>query len=266
MVPDCSAPVLERRCFATLRVVVALILREMSTRYGRTPGGYIWAVLEPIGIISALAVGFSLLVPTPSLGRSFLLFYATGFIPFQVYQSVAGTVARAIQFSRPLLLYPSVTWIDALLARGMLNGLTTILVGYMIFAGILLSSSTGAVIDIGSIVLSFALAGLLGFAVGVMNCFLMGVFSAWDVVWSIATRPLFLISGVFFTYEDLPAQVQGLVWFNPLVHIVGLMREGFYPMYSTPAASVVFVVFVAMPLMAAGMVLLRRFHKDIINA
>ena len=49
--PDPQAPPLRalpnRRSFPTLRTVTALILREMVTTYGRNPGGYAWAVMEP---------------------------------------------------------------------------------------------------------------------------------------------------------------------------------------------------------------------------
>ncbi|WP_260008654.1 hypothetical protein [Leisingera sp. M527] len=61
----------------------------MSTRYGRTPGGYLWAILEPMAAILFLAIGFSLVIRSPSLG-SFLLFYATGFLPFNLYQSISA--------------------------------------------------------------------------------------------------------------------------------------------------------------------------------
>lgn len=60
--------------FATsMRSVSALMLREMSTRYGRTPGGYIWAILEPLGMIIILGLAFALLVRVPAMGTSFLL-------------------------------------------------------------------------------------------------------------------------------------------------------------------------------------------------
>ena len=36
------------RRFASFRAIGALILREMATSYGRSPGGYIWAILEPV--------------------------------------------------------------------------------------------------------------------------------------------------------------------------------------------------------------------------
>ena len=39
-----------------LRVVFALIIREMSTTYGRSAGGYIWAILEPVGAIALMSL------------------------------------------------------------------------------------------------------------------------------------------------------------------------------------------------------------------
>ena len=54
-----------KRSFASMRTISALVLREMSTRYGRTPGGYIWSLLEPIAAILFLSLGFSLVIRTP---------------------------------------------------------------------------------------------------------------------------------------------------------------------------------------------------------
>src|SRR5690554_1518437 len=99
--------------FRTGRTVFALMLREMSTRYGRSLGGYIWAILEPLGGVFVLALAFSMLLRTPSLGNSFILFYATGFVPFTLYQNISNTVARALIFSKTLMQYPAVTWADA---------------------------------------------------------------------------------------------------------------------------------------------------------
>ena len=71
--------------FRFVRTILALILREMSTTYGRSAGGYIWAVLEPAAGIALLAFAFSLALRAPSLGTNFALFYATGYLPFMLY-------------------------------------------------------------------------------------------------------------------------------------------------------------------------------------
>lgn len=242
------------------------MLREMSTRYGRTPGGYIWAILEPLGTIIILAAGFSLLLRAPSLGSSFLLFYASGFLPLNLYQNISGAVTRSLIFSKPLLAYPSVTWVDAILARFLLNFLTASMVTYVLFTAILLVTDTRTVLDVPLMIESMALAALLGLGIGTLNCVLTGLYPAWGMIWSIATRPLFLMSGIFYVYEDLPSMAQDILWYNPLLHITGLMRTGLYPMYNPNYISVPFILYTALILLTLGLILLRRYYREILNA
>lgn len=251
--------------FASFRCVMALILREMSTRYGRSPGGYVWAILEPLGAIVVLAVGFSLLLRTPSLGSSFLLFYATGYLPFSLYSVLAQMIAKSINFSRALLYYPAVSWIDTVLARFILNSLTTILVSYILLTGILYFSETRSVIQFEPIVWAMALAMLLGLGIGTLNCVIFGVLPVWETVWGVATRPLMIASGVLFIYEDLPTPAQNILWYNPLIHITGLMREGFYTTYNPAYVSKVYVLIISVTVLAMGLLLLRRFHRDLLE-
>lgn len=261
-----SAPArVQTRSFATGRVVLALILREMTTKYGRSPGGYAWAILEPLGMILILSVGFSLLMRSPSLGSSFILFFTTGYMPFNIYQSVASMVLRSINFSKPLLMYPSVTWMDAVLARFVLNTLTGILVSYIIIGGIIQVVDVSVVLDFGPILQAMALAAILGLGVGSLNCVLIGLFPTWEQIWSIITRPLFLASAVIYIFEDLSRTAQEILWYNPVAHITGLMRTGFYPMYSPKHISPEYVIACALISMSLGFILLHRYHKDILN-
>src|SRR6056297_1461595 len=110
--------------FRTPRVIVTLILREMGTAHGRTAAGYMWAILEPVAGIALLTLVFSLALRSPPLGTSFALFYATGMLPFTSYMSTWNKVATAVTFSRQLLVYPRVTFFDAVVARFLLNAVT----------------------------------------------------------------------------------------------------------------------------------------------
>lgn len=252
------------RKFRFGRTVLALMLREMSTRYGRSPGGYVWAILEPLGGVLILALAFSLLLKTPPLGNNFILFYATGFVPFIIYQNISNTVARALTFSKPLLQYPAVTWVDAIVARFALNTLTSILVGYIVLFLILMASEHRAMLDVLPILRAGGLALLVGFAVGMLNCVLSGLIDTWDMIWSIATRPLFIASGVLFLYEGMPTGVQDILWYNPLFHVLGLARTGFYPTYEAAYVSELYVICFSLILLFLGTVLLRRYHREIL--
>ena len=252
------------RRFRTGRTTLALMLREMTTTYGRSPGGYLWAVLEPIGAILILSMVFSLLLRAPSLGTSFLMFYATGYLPFTLYQSTANKVSRSIRFSKALLAYPGVTWLDAVLARFILNVLTQLTVAFLIFGGILAIVDTRTLLDYPAIAAAIALAAFVGLGVGTMNCFLLTRFPVWENVWSIVTRPLFLASGLFYLLEDLPPSAREILWWNPLIHVTGLMRTGFYPTYDASYVSVPFVCAVAGLMLTTGLLLLRRHIQDLL--
>jgi capsular polysaccharide transport system permease protein len=253
------------RPLTTLRTIVALMLREMATTYGRSPGGYLWAVLEPVGGIAIRSVAFSMFLHRPAPGTNFPLFYATAYLPFTLYSTLSVKLAQAIQFSKPLLAYPAVTFIDAILARFLLNLLTQVVVFIVVIVGIHLIFGLRPTLDMPAILLGLTMAAALGLGVGTLNCYLRAIFPLWDTIWSIVNRPLFIVSGVFFLFESVPQAVQNLLWFNPLIHVTGEMRRGFYPSYEAANVSPAYVFGVALTTLAAGLLLLKRAHRDILN-
>lgn len=260
-----ARPRQHRRRFSSMRAVLALMLREMATTYGRSPGGYLWAVIEPAAAVAIMATVFSALVRTPSLGISFALFYASGMLPFLLYVSVQAKVSGGLTYSRPLLAYPTVTYFDSLLARFLLEVMTKLLVGYIVFSAIMFIFENRANLSFLTIFKAYALASLLGLGVGTLNCFMATRFTVYQRAWSILTAPLFLMSCIFFIFEDIPSKFQGYLWYNPLVHITGLMRAGFYSSYRPGYISELYVIGVSLTCLALGLLLLRRFHRDLLN-
>lgn len=254
-----------QRRFASLRTVFALMLREMSTTYGRSPGGYLWAVLEPVAGIALLTAVFSVAFEAPPLGRNFAFFYATGMVPFLMYNSVSGKVATALLFSKPLLNYPTVTFVDALFARFVLNYLTELMVAYVVFVGLFVIFDPQVIIDMGTILHVFCMLAALTLGVGTLNAFLFTRFQAWQRAWSILMRPMFIVSCIFFLFETIPLPYRDWLWYNPLVHIIGLTRAGFYPTYEASYVTPLYVYGVSIGCALTGLILLRRYHRDILQ-
>ncbi|NVJ64329.1 MAG: ABC transporter permease [Flavobacteriaceae bacterium] len=251
--------------FATLRAIAALILREMSTSYGRSPGGYLWAVLEPVAGIALLTAVFSIGFRSPALGISFAMFYATGMLPFIMFTDLTAKLSQSLNYSKQLLIYPRVTFVDAIAARFILNLMTQLLVSYAVLGGILLIFETRVVLDGVTIATSYGLAALLALGVGCFNSYMTVRFPVYQRIWSIAMRPLFLISCVFFLFDTIPEPYSNYLWFNPLVHVVGLMRRGFYPNYDAPYVSEPYVMTVSLIALVLGLTLLHRDHKALLE-
>jgi len=260
LIPPAQRPRQGRRRFAGARAIGALMLREMATTYGRSPGGYLWAIIEPVAGIAVLTFAFGFLFAVPPMGTSFELFYATGMMPFMLFTTITNRVSGALVFSKPLLSYPAVTYVDAIVARFIVNLLTELLVFYIVMIGILLFYDTRAVIDLGPIAESLALAAVFGLGVGTFNAYLFLRWHTWHLIWSVISRPLFVISGVFFTFGAMPHGMQAALWYNPLIHVVGTMRAGFYPGYDMDYVSPVYVIGVSLLLMVLG---LRMMHWQV---
>ena len=253
--------------FRMVRTVAALILREIATTYGRSPGGYVWALADPILGVALLTLVFqhALGNTNPLLGTSFPLFYASGYLPFQMYHDISNKTAQSLRFSRPLLAYPAVTFVDALIARLILNGVLHVIVFTVLVGGIAIVQRIPLVLDVGVVLHALGLTVLLGAGIGTLNCFLIMRFPVWERAWSILTRPLFLMSGIFFTYELMPSVVRDVLWWNPVLHIVGLMRRGIYGVYPADYVNEGYVVTLSLILLVSGLLLLWRRYRDLLE-
>jgi capsular polysaccharide transport system permease protein len=253
------------RPFPSLRAIAALILREMSTTYGRSALGYVWAVLEPVAGLLLLSIIFSMALRSPGLGTSFALYYASGLLPFMAFMDVCNKVALALRFSRPLLAFPAITAVDPFLARWGLNTLTQALVSLLVFGGIILGFDLDVILNLPQLLLGYLMLFLLAFGLGLVNGVLFFILPAWERIWGIVTRPLFFLSCVFFLFETVPPPYAQLLWFNPLVHIIGQVRQGIYATYDPGYISVTYVLGLALICATLGLALLRRSYHDVIT-
>ena len=202
---------------------------------------------------------------SPPLGTSFIFFYASGFLPFDIYTSLSGKISGALMYSRPLLSYPRVTWIDTIIARLVLNTLTSVMVFFIVIGGIMLLYDTRAHLDLTPILLGLSMSVIIGAGVGLVNCVLIGLFPVWGIIWGILSRPLFLGSGVIFMLEDMPSNVQDILWWNPLIHVTGLVREGLYGTYTPTYISLSYGYGFGLVLCALGLIFLRAHYKTVLQ-
>jgi capsular polysaccharide transport system permease protein len=253
------------RRFASLRAIGALILREMATTYGRSPGGYAWALIEPVIGTAVLTSAFTFFISRPPIGTSFELFFATGMVPFLMWMAVTNKVGTSLLFSKPLLIYPAVTFFDAIVARFIVNFLTELMVFYIVMTGILVLFETRSIIDPLRLMEAIGLLAALSFGIGTANAYLFMRFSLWHQVWSIVTRPMMLISGVMMTFDAVPQFLQDILWYNPLIHIIGLVRMGFYPSYGGHYISELYVIGLSLVLTVFGFLMLEAQGRRLLN-
>jgi capsular polysaccharide transport system permease protein len=215
------------------RVLLALMLREARTRYGRQQIGYLWAIIEPMFHISILMVMFSFMGRASPLGESLPMFLATGIATYLGFRNVYGRTKGGYGSNEALLTYPVVKIVDVFLGRALLE-LATWIVVMMILISVLILLGHGSLPHAPLLMLE-AVAALfcLGFSVGM--CFgLLTEFvpsAANFLTWPM--RILYFASGVFMLPDSMPPMVRDIIVWNPLLHGIALFREGYYRMYDS---------------------------------
>lgn len=246
-----------------LRVLWALMRREMTTRYDRSAGGYLWAIIEPIVFIVALTAIFSQIARVPPVGTDFALFFATGFIGFMFWRNTADVASSAVRANKALLTYPNVTPLDTVLARAALQILTNVVVSALILTVLIANTYTSTQLDVSALFVAVTLASLLAIGMGLLNVTLFPLFPTWERIFGLINRPILLISGVFFVPEDLPSNVRDAALYNPILHLVGIFRSAFYPTYEAQYVNYVYLIALIMGTCWIGLLLLQRYRYEV---
>ena len=253
------------RRFRTPRVIMALILREIGSRDARSSLGFLWSVIDPIATVAILSIAFSLFTRTPRLGINFPLYYITGIVPFHIYNQIGNRVSGSIRFSRQLLGFPSVTVVDAIMARFLLNYFINVIVFIILSYGVIHFYDLRVNVQLPAVINALVMAGALALGIGTFNSVLFMMLPAYEYIWGVFSRPMMVASGVLILIEDLPDWLFHILWWNPAAHIVAEMRHGFYPFYDTSWVSPFYVFMVAGFGFMLGLISLQRYVYDVLD-
>ena len=220
------------------RVIGALILRETRVRYGRSQFGYLWALGEPVAYVTAFSAMFTFTGSHAPFGNSMALFYALGILPFTLYRNLGNQLMMAFESNEALLSFPIVKELDTVVARAILEAATMLVVMTLILSTIVTLGD--APLPGNPVKMAIALLGLvmLGFGIGLINAVLVAKFKSWQNIYTMTALPLLLTSGVFYSLESLPTKVSSFLSWNPIIHGVEGMRDGYYLNYRAGAVDI----------------------------
>lgn len=245
------------------RVVHAVALRETRTRFGTQQLGYLWALLEPLIWIATFAGFFSLLGRHIPEGMELVPFLATGIVTYEIAVKTADRTTLSIDANKALLFYPQVQPLDLILARGAIEVATYVTVFFAIMGGWAIIVQRIEIDDLLRTLLGLGLAGTLGVVFGGLLCALSVVNTWVERIKGPFFRPLFWVSGLFFTAESLPPRIREIALYNPIFHCVEIAREGWFRTYEGGHASVGYVLVWIILLGFAALTLERMVRRKI---
>ena len=243
------------------KVISALTLRETRSRYGNSKLGFFWALFEPFAHIVVFIGIFSALDRAVPLGESTGIFILTGIIPWLLYSNTVNNVMGGLKANKSLLGYPQVMPMDITISRVIIEAATLFIV-MMFFLAVF--SYLGVKVGIDSFLQMSAAYGLLillATGVGLINAAIVPIYPSYQSIYSSFSRPLYFISGVFFTADFLSPEVYEVIDFNPLIHLIEWFRSGYYSSFESNLYHPEYAVAVCVSVFALGLVVERINSK-----
>ena len=103
------------------RIIGALVMRELITRYGREGLGFLWLILEPLVFCFGVMGMWALLKPEYEHGVRVAPFVMTGYMGLLLFRHIVAVFSGAIQANIGLLHHRRVKPLHIYLTRGILE-------------------------------------------------------------------------------------------------------------------------------------------------
>jgi ABC-2 type transport system permease protein/capsular polysaccharide transport system permease protein len=246
------------------RVIGALLLREILTRFGRHNIGFLWLFVEPM--IFTLAVT-ALWTATRSVHGSNLpivAFAITGYSSVLLWRNMPNRAIGALGPNLSLLYHRNVRPIDIYLSRLLLEGAGAtmsfvFLVVFFSFIGWLNPPE-----DVLQIVFGWLMLAWFGLGLSLLFGALSERFEVVEKLWHPTAYILFPLSGAAFLVDALPPEGQKYILMLPMVHGVEFIREGYFGSQITAHYDMAYMALINLALTALGLAEVARTSRVVI--
>lgn len=219
------------------RQIGAVITRELRARFVGDPLGYGWAYLTPLAWIAVIYAVFHILGRTSPVDADIGSFILSGIMPYLAFRYQVSSVLRAKTAYRSVMALPNVsadTVYAGIIGLEFYNALIIYLLllaaNFMLFGALYMTSPL-------QLFWGFLLASGVGAALGYMLARLGGSGSSLTRATAVILRPMFYLSAVFYTVNEVPRDWQQWLAWNPVLHAIELVRSGAFLDYRSEIAT-----------------------------
>jgi ABC-2 type transport system permease protein/capsular polysaccharide transport system permease protein len=223
-----KSPGLLRSWSIQQRVIWALVLREILTRYGRHNIGFLWLFVEPMLFTLLVTALWTATEAVHGSDLPIVAFAITGYSSVLLWRNMPGRTIGALGPNLSLLYHRNVRPMDIYLSRLVLEaaGATTSFVFLVLFFSFIGWLSLPE--DVLQIVGGWLMLAWFGTGLALFFGALSEQSEVIDKLWHPLSYILFPLSGAAFLVDALPVDGQRYVLILPMVHGVEYLREGYF--------------------------------------
>ena len=200
-----------------------MISRDFKVKYKRSVLGVLWSLLQPLLMMSVMALVFSQMFRFNMEGVNYLVYLMSGLIMFNYFSEASNNAMGSIVSNFQLMTKVYIPKYIFPLSKCLFFGINFLLSLIPLFLIVLI---TGAPISFNYLLLPYAFICMLLFTIGIgfvlstISVFLRDMFYIYSIILTIWQY----FTPIFYDISMLPMYLQKLFKFNPLYQFVTFVR------------------------------------------
>ncbi|MFN9974209.1 MAG: ABC transporter permease [Phycisphaerae bacterium] len=258
-----DAAVVWRKLNTMLRILHALVLREIMTRFGRENLGFVWLVLEPLILTTLVMIGWTIIYGTSKHGVTIVQLVLTGYSMLTLWRHLIFRFTHCFRHNAGLLFHRNVRPMDTIFARFFLETVGTLISFFVSYLVLFTLDMIAPIHDVLLLLTAWFLLAGFGFSVAL-------VVSALAELWEPSEKfvqPLMYITipltGAFFMVSWMPSDYQYPLLLSPMINTVEMFRAGLIGPSAQTYYHPEYVLIVNVFLTAFALLLMRKAQTHI---
>ncbi|MHC3127036.1 ABC transporter [Brevundimonas sp. GN22] len=231
---------LAREVSTQARVILALLAREMVTRYGREGIGFLWVIGEPLIFCLGVIAMWMAIKPAYEHGVPVGAFVMTGYMSLLLLRHMIQQTLGAIQSNIGVLYHRRIRFLHVYFARAMIEFLGTTSAFVIVYILLFMIKQVDTPQDYLLLYWGWVSLAVLSFGIALVLSVLALRFAVVERLTQLFTYILIPLSGAFFTVSIIPSEYRGTFLMIPIPSAIEMVRAGvfgeffeayYYPVY-----------------------------------
>lgn len=246
------------------RVISALIVREMTTRFGRENIGFLWIMVEPLVFAILVGILWTYIHGSQEHGIGVLAFVISGYIPLTLFRHGVSKSVSLFVANNSLMYHRQIGIYDFVFVRFFIEMIGSMM-GYFFIAMLLIAAGYFPVpADLGLLIFGYLLYSFVTFSLCLVIAPLSEVSETLEKFIPALTYVMIPFSGTFNMASWVAPSFREFLLYSPFVTAMEMMRAGIFGVKVTPYYNFPVAISVPVVLCLFGFALCRRIRRDLV--
>lgn len=211
-----------------IRVIHALMIRELTTRFGRENIGFLWIMAEPLLFAGLVGIMWRIMKGPEEHGVGLIAFVVSGYIPITLFRHSVARSVQVFAVNGSLLYHRQIKILDFVLARFIIEMLGGMMAYVFIGAILIAFDEFPLPSNIGLFLAGWFIYAFVSFSFAVVVAPLSEMSEVLEKLVPVVTYIMIPVSGLFTMASWLTPDLRAYMLWSPFVNGMEMMRGGIW--------------------------------------